>query len=298
MVKGVTADYRVENGVTIIALRSDHLIKHNAVESGVGILSLQFTGGKGATKQGLYFSIAQPQQANFEETLGDDGSQVLTVRLDQFWPAAGLLHAGSLKAHYRTSVGGYSGHLGVFQAPTVHVSAPFGGDIWISLLRAPWSPLRLEIGKPELTLAHGDGAASLALHPSGDAGFSGDLNVVGTAFKKVTAAMTRTLGSVALEEVLGEVDGAGTQTFEWKPIARSFDLLFVGRNPGLTGGLLPSSVPWDEATEMTNGLGTQFWGKEDFVLCDSPALRYTISLRGDRGMLKHDEDSTNLTLAW
>jgi hypothetical protein len=275
MVKGVTADYRVENGETIVTLRSDHHIKHSAVESGVGMLDFLDQGGKGGGKKGLYFSIDRPQQANFEESVGDDGSQTLTVKLDRLWPAGGLMRRGSFGTEYATWAGGGGGRQGEFRAPAVRIAAPLGGDIWVALLRAPWSPLRLEMGKTELALSHGDGRVSLTLSPSGDAGFSGEVSVSGTTFKNALVTLKRTLGPVTLEE-------------------RSFDLLFVGGHPGLLNPLEAISA----AKELTNALGTSFFPQSDFVLCDGPMVQYAVTLKGDRGMLKHDEDSANLALTW
>lgn len=257
MVKGVTADYRVEGGETIVTLRSDDHIKHSAVESGVGMLEFLDQGGKGGGRRGLFFSINQPQQANFEESVGDDGSLTLTVKIDRFWPAGGLMHRASLGSQYATWVGGYSGKLGEFRAPAVRIAGPLGREIWVALLRAPWSPLRLEMGKTELVLSHGDGRASITLSPSGDAGFSGEMSVSGTTFKNALVTLKRTLGPVTLEEVLGEVAGGGLQTVEWKPIARSFDLLFVGGH----AGLLNTVGALEAATEMTRALGTSYFSR-------------------------------------
>lgn len=295
MVEGVTGEYHVDNGQTIITLRSEHRIKPNGVDSGVGVLSFLDAAGRGG-KRGLYFSIPQPQRANIEEGVGDDGSQTLTVRLDRLWPAAGLMHRYSAGEGYRTWVGGEGGKVGEFQATGVLIAAPHGGDIWVALLRAPWSPFRLQMEKTELALSQRDARASASLSPSGDAGFSGEMSVSGTAYKKVFLTLRRTLGPITLEDVLVEVTAeGGMQAFQWKPVVRDFDLLFVGKHPGMLSPLDPMYA----AKKMAEAVGTTFLPPQtDFVLCDSPMVRYAVALKGDRGMLKHDEDSANLALTW
>jgi len=107
--------------------------------------------------------------------------------------------------------------------------------------------------------------------------------------------MSRRIGEFVSEEVIGEV-GSGTGNLSWRPIMRSFDLCFA----------MSSSMSMGELAGVAQGLGAQFssgfFGPGsiigDYILCDGPRTGYSLLLRGDLGLLRHEEDSTQASLAW
>jgi hypothetical protein len=123
-----------------------------------------------------------------------DGSQQFTIRLDKLLPAAGLLKGPMT---------------GEFAAPAIHFDVPWRTDVWLFLLRSPWFPLKLELEKTELSVAHADGRATASIRPTGDARLSVDVSLAENTFKRVSLVMRRSLGSFSSEELIGELVAGG-----------------------------------------------------------------------------------------
>jgi hypothetical protein len=224
--------------------------------------------------------MLDPQIIQPEEATDTDGGQTLTFTLQESMPAAGLL-----RRRWE----------GIFLAPAIHVDVPMGRDIWIFIIRSPWFPLKPSVGKPLLSIAHDQSIAnaSISILPTG--GLTAAVSNTGTSFKKVSLVMSRRVGEFVSEEVIGEVS-SGTGNLSWRPIMRSFDLCFA----------MSSSMSMGELAGVAQGLGAQFssgfFGPGsiigDYVLCDGPRTGYSLLLRGDLGLLRHEEDSTQASLTW
>lgn len=215
-----------------------------------------------------------------EEATDSDGSQTLTFMLQESMPAAGLL-----RCRWE----------GMVLAPAIHIDVPMGRDVWIYLIRSPWFPLKPYLSKPSLSLVHDQSAANASINIDSTGGFSAAVSNTGTSFKKVSLVMSRRVGEFVSEEIIGDVD-SGTTNLSWRPIMRSFDLCLV----------TSSSMSMGQLAGIAQGLGAQFssglFGPGsllgDFVLCDGPRTGYSLSLRGDLGLFRHEEDSTMAGLRW
>ena len=224
--------------------------------------------------------MLDPQTIQPDEATDSDGSQTLTFTLQESMPAAGLLR-------HRWE--------GMFLAPAIHIDVPMGRDIWIFLIRSPWFPMKQSLSKRLLSIAHDQSIAnaSISIDPAG--GLSAAVTNTGTSFKRVSLVMSRRVGEFVSEEVIGEV-GSGTVNLFWRPIARSFDLCLA----------MLSSMSMGQLAGIAQGLGAQFssgfFGPGsifgDYILCDGPRTGYLLSLKGDLGLLRHEEDSTQASLTW
>jgi hypothetical protein len=217
-----------------------------------------------------------------EERSGEDGNQKIEIPMGNVFPAGfytRLLMFGRLLA------------------PAVRIVSPWWErDLWVFLLRSPWFPMRLQLDKPELSLERDGSMALASFGVSEDGSLTGKLTLDGSAYKKASLYVRRTIGQSLqlydttqfLDEPIQEVQG-GAEEFEWKPTVRKFNLVLV------TQGRISESQVW----EIADGLGADtsqgILGrrlKGDFVLCDGPATSYTVTLRGHRGLLENDEDKT------
>ena len=280
LVSGIDVEYGVGAGQPIIRLTSRGGIRHRAVYTGTGVLLFHWV-QQGKTQAWRFdTSLSDPQVVQPEESTGTDGSQALTFTLQESMPAAGLLR-------HRWE--------GMFLAPAIHIDVPMGRDIWIYLIRSPWFPLKLSLSKPSLSVVHDQSVANASISIDPDGGLSATVSNTGASFKKVSLVMSRRVGEFVSEEVVGEVD-SGTTNLSWRPIMRSFDLCLV----------TSSSMSMGELAGIAQGLGAQFssgfFGPGslfgDYVLCDGPRTGYSLSLKGDLGLFRHEEDSTAVGLAW
>ena len=280
LLSGVDVEYGVGAGQPIVRLKSRGGIRHRAVYTGTGVLFFHWVQEGKSQAWRCDTSISDPQTIQPEESTDSDGSQLLTFTIQESMPAAGLLR-------HRWE--------GMVLAPAIHIDVPMGRDVWIYLIRSPWFPLKLSLSKPSLSIAHGQSVANASINVDPNGSLSATISNTGTSFKKVSLVMSRRIGEFVSEEVIGEVD-SGTTNLSWRPIMRSFDLCLV----------TSISMSMGQLAGIAQGLGAQFssgfFGPGslfgDYVLCDGPRTVYSLSLRGDLGLFRHEEDSTAAGLAW
>ena len=280
LVGGIQVEYGIGAGQPIVKLKSSRGIAHRAVYTGTGVLFFHWVQEGKTQAWRCDSSMLDPQIIQPEEATATDGGQTLTFTLQESMPAAGLL-----RRRWE----------GMFLAPAIHIDVPMGRDIWIFLIRSPWFPLNPSVSKPLLSIAHDQSIAnaSISILPTG--GLTAAVSNTGTSFKKVSLVMSRRVGEFVSEEVIGEVS-SGTGNLSWRPIMRSFDLCFA----------MSSSMSMGELAGVAQGLGAQFTSGffgpgsmiGDYILCDGPRTGYSLLLRGDLGLLRHEEDSTQASLAW
>lgn len=99
------------------------------------------------------------------------------------------------------------------------------------------------------------------------------------------------------DEILSEVRGAGIMSVTWKPVSRTFEDLVLA--------FYPSTVFSDDLytwglDRVARNLGApdQQDGEKrgDYVIGDGIGVNYTLRLRVDRGLGRHDSDETRLTI--
>src|SRR5271157_1060364 len=250
---GIDATYAVAAGETTVTINSKERLKHRGVYTGTGKMFFHWVqSGKTQTWR-CDLSMLDPVAVQAGETVGEDGSQRLAVGLKDVYPAGCILQGVMV---------------GALLAPAVHVDVPFGEDVWVFLIKSPWFPLRLQMDKPVLSVAHDTSKATASLGIQGDGSVNAQVAMEGTGFKSASLVVKRTLGPCSSDEVVCEVT-AGPQAFVWKPIARAFDLVLV----------IKGAVSEGRIAEVARGLGAQIASgllgggrvEGDFVLCDGPA---------------------------
>jgi hypothetical protein len=280
LVDGVSAEYQVLEGKPIIVVKSKDHIKHKSIQYGECVHAFRWVStGKSQSWQSEV-TIRNAVPAAFEETVASDGSQQLTITMGGMAPAAGIVKERMV---------------GQLRVPGVHIDVPWGRDVWLSLFRSPWFPLKAQLSRGQLSLTHETSTAAASIVDQGDGRLVFTLQVSGQDFKKASLIMKRDVGFGFSEEPIGEVV-SGTGAFEWRPILREFDLLLV------THG----SFSMNQLADLIQGFGGQvnkgmLSGDSvpgDFVLCDGPSVDFTVELRGDRGFLEHPSDQAELKLSW
>ena len=274
--KGVDASYSVAGDRTTVSISSESSLKSRPILVGTGNYTFAHSHppkGGSVWISGVGLSDSAAAQAN--ETVGQDGLRRTEVDLAGIFPAAFVLGTDMT---------------GCLSAPAVQVKVPWGKDIFVFLIKSPWFPLKFQLDRSLLSLEHDSSRAAAVFSVMGDGNLAAQVNLDGTGFKKVSLIMRRTVRTHSFDEPIGELEG-GSQTFTWKPIVRQFDLLLV------TGWHLPlpmlgqfaRSLGAQVSTSRLNG-----WNlSETFVLCDGPAISYSLVLRGHRGPLENMEDHTD-----
>jgi len=270
----------IAEGRPEVRLRSRDKIKNRGVYGGIATLLFHWVQENKTETWRFEPSLPQPSPVQTVETADSDGSQLLTISPGDLTPATGLLRGN---------------WVGTFMAPAVHIDVPWGADIWIFLFRSPWFPLKLSVAKGNLMVAHKQSTATAVLTQSTGGALSASLSSSGGDIRNASLVMKRKIGQFTSEEPICSVE-AGVVSQTWAPITRQFDLCLV----------TSSSMSMSELAVIAKGLGADtskgFLGpgtiQGDFVLCDGPLTQYSLGLRGDLGFLRHEEDSSDASLAW
>jgi hypothetical protein len=228
---------------------------------------------------------SNPAQVTETQTEGDH-MQILNVEMgNRMFPASGLI---------KTNI------TGQIKAPAIHFDLPYATDLWVFLLHSPWFPLKIALEKTPLSIAHGS-AQVMAQLESGTAGFNAEsvlkayVSAHGEGLKNVQVMLDRESGRTKMEEVIGEVGATGMDSFSWKPFIRNLDVALVA----------PSNMSINQFVDFLKYLGAEakasFFSLGDympstFLLCDGPAMDYTLRLRGEKHFLGHEEDKTRISL--
>jgi hypothetical protein len=277
--EGIDASYGVAAGQTSVTITSRSQLKARAVYVGTGQMIFHWVSNGKSQAWRCDSSMVQPTAVQVNETPEEDGTWKLGVPLGDLFPAGFLLQGRMV---------------GSLVAPAIHLDIPWWQDVWIFLVRSPWFPINLQVDKPVLTVAHGSSKATASLSVSGG-GIDARVEIDGTDYKAASLVMDRAFGYNTSKEVVGEL-ASGTQSFEWRPISRAFDLLLVVHHELSESQL--AQVAAGLGAEESRGIFGPGGVEGDFVLCDGPAIRYSLSLKGHRGPLENDEDQANVKLSW
>lgn len=283
MTGGQEAWYNVsQKGNATVSVRSSQPMKPRTVY--VGTASLEFmwvSSGKSSHWQ-FTPTILDPTQAQFTETITEnEQSQVINVELgNRMFPATGLIKTNAT---------------GEIRAPAVHFDLPYAFDLWVVLLRSPWFPLKVGVEKSPLTISHGSAQAMAEVESSNfedRKSLRADITVNGEGFKRVWLTLQRSTSRASIEETIGEV-ASGIGTFTWKPFLRTFDVVLV------TSSSMSLSAFLDFLKYLGADAKQSLWGSympSEFLLCDGPAMNYTLQLRGEKHFVGHEEDKTKISL--
>ncbi len=268
--------YRLnENGEATVTIRSKTQLKPRAIY--VGEATMQFmwvSTGKSTTWQ-FTPTIIEPKQAQYTTKM-DGQEQVFQVELPKITPASGLLA---------------SNVTGEIRASAVHFDLPYATDLWIFILKSPSEPLKITSDKAALNIMH-----TLA-YVTGQIDIREDtlrsyITMHGEGFFGVQVNLKRKTTYSASEETLTEIK-YGAASINWKPIVRNFDVILTTF----------SAMTHPDFLEFIKGFGAEVNKgvfatlKSDFVLCDGPAIEYTLTLRGDKKYIGKEEDKTTVRLS-
>ncbi len=276
-----------QGGTTSVSVRSASPIKPRAVYVGSATLDFMWVSTGKSTHWQFTPRLIDPTPAQYNETKAEaDQTQVINVDLgNRMFPAAGIV---------RTNL------TGQIKAAAIQFDLPYATDVWVFLLRSPWFPLKVVVEKTPLSIMHGS-AQAVAQLESGTTGFN-DASLLkayvsthGEGFKNVQVSLERQLGRTHIEEVIGVVGAAGMDSFTWKPFLRNFDVALVA--PSTMGpGQFVDFLRYLGADAKASFFSFGNYMPNDFLLCDGPAMDYTLRLRGEKHILGHEEDTTRVSL--
>ena len=266
-----------ENGNAKVTLRSKTPLAPREVF--VGDASMQFMWHhNGKTSQWKFTpNIIDPVPAVYSETIDAQG-QTITVVLPKIFPASGLLN---------TAV------TGEIRAPAIHFDLPFKTDLWVFILRSPWSPLRVTAEKAQLNINHGLAYVTGQVENSNaEDTLRAYVTIHGEGFTNVLLNLKRYICNSSKEECLGEIK-YGALSATWRPITRNFDTLLITPSTMTEGDFLEFLSAM--GAELSDGLFKKL--KTDFVLSDGPKMHYELILKGEKRYIGKEEDKTVVKLS-
>jgi hypothetical protein len=287
MENGHEAWYNIsQSGNTTVSIRSSSPLRPRAVYVGAAKLDFMWVSSGKSFHWQFTPTLLDQTPAQFTQTMTEDGqNQIINVELgNKMFPATGLIKTNAT---------------GEIKAPAVHFDLPYAFDLWVILLRSPWSPLKINVEKSPLTITHGSAQAMAQVGSSNfDEGKSlrADVTVNGEGFKRVWLTLKRNAGRASVEESLGEVaDGLGT--FTWKPVAANFDVVLV-TSSNMSLGAFVDFLKYLGADAKQSFFAMGSYLPNDFLLCDGPTMDYTLRFRGEKHFVGHEEDKTKISLTY
>lgn len=281
---GHQATYYVSpSGNVMVNVESASTFKFRAVYVGASRMQFMWVSSGKSSHWQFTPTLENPTPA---QTSQDPQSQNLSVDLgNRLFPAVGII---------RPNV------TGEILVPAIHFDIPYAVDLWVFLFRSVWFPMKITFDKSPLNISHDSAQASAELQ-FGLSGFGGEedtlkafVSTSGEGFKKVSLNLKRKIGTVTLDQKLGEI-ASGTETFNWKPTLTRFETILIAN----------SNMYQNQFVDFLRSLGAQtkngfFSGsylQNTFFLGDAPAVKYTLALDGEKGFLSHSRDETAMHLS-
>jgi hypothetical protein len=220
-------------------------------------------------------TILEPKEAQYTaEMQGQE--QVFRIELPQIVPAQGLIASNAT---------------GEIRASAVHFDLPYATDLWVFILKSTTEPLKITADKAALNIAHTLAYVTEEINIREDT-LRSYVTMHGEGFFGVQVSLKRKTAYTIIEETLTEIK-YGAASIDWKPIVRDFDVTLTA----------PSAVTQGDFLELLKGFGAEvnkgFFGnlKSDFVVCDGPAIEYTLTLKGEKKYIGKEEDKTTVRLS-
>ena len=184
-------------GNTTVSVRSVEPLKPRAVYVGTARLEFMWVSTGKTTHWQFTPTLLDQTAAQFAQIAPENGQgQVVTVDFgNRMFPATGIV---------RSNV------TGEIRAPAVHFDLPYASDLWVFLLRSPWFPMKVNVEKSPLTIAHDSAQAMAEVNPINfDEGKSLriDASAHGEGFKRIWVTLKRSVNRASTEEAIGEVTG-------------------------------------------------------------------------------------------
>jgi len=178
---------------------------------------------------------------------------------------------------------------------------PVDGQSIVLLILAPrTSPYDVEVEKSVLTISKDESEVTVT-SDGGEVRCSGAISgQTRTAQIILDRNPDLPVYRAGFNQAISELRGRGEINATWRPVTRSFEEHVIAFSPAsmdsnrfaLGRGLfdLESIAGYLGATEIEYG---EF---DDYVIGDGPGVSYTLRLRIDRGLGRHDVDETRLTI--
>jgi len=265
-----------EHGNATVTLRSKTPLKPRAVYAGEASMRCSWVHMEDSSRWHFNPTILNPTPAPYTQTT-DGQDHILTVEFGKITPAHGLIDR-NLNGEIRASA--------------VHLNLPYANDLWVFILKSPTKPLKMSSDKTTLNIAHTLAYVTQKVEPKEDILHS-YVTMHGEGFTEVTVNLKRRVAYGEAEEVLAQLK-FGASAITWKPIVRNFDITLT----------LSSVISLGEFVGFLRHLGAEAKEgaltslKSDFVLCDGPAIEYTLALRGDKKYIGKEEDKTALKVTF
>lgn len=278
-----------QSGNATVSVRSASPIKPRAIYVGSSSLEFMWVSTGKSTHWQFTPTLFNSNPAQYTETQTEgDHMQIINVEMgNRMFPATGII---------KTNI------TGQITAPAIHFDLPYATDLWVFLLRSPWLPMKFAVEKTPLSIAH-NSAQAMAELENGTTGLNEENTLKayvtshGEGLKNVQVTLERELGRTKMEEFIGEVGASGMESFSWKPFMRNLDVVLVAH----------SNIYLNQFVDFLKYLGADAkasffslgnYMPSAFLLCDGPAMNYTLRLRGEKHLLGHEEDKTRISLTF
>lgn len=271
------AHYRLnENGSATITVRSKTQLKPRAIYVGEATMQCIWVSTGKSTSWQFTPTILEPKQAQYTAEM-DGQEQVFQIELPKIVPASGLIA---------------SNVTGEIRASAVHFDLPYATDLWIFILKSSTNPLKITVDKAALNIMHTLAYVTEEINIREDT-LRSYVTMHGEGFFGVQVNLKRRTSHSVSEEKLTEIK-YGASSIVWKPVVRDFDAILTTL----------SAMTHSDFLELLKGFGAEINKgvfsnlKSDFVLCDGPAIEYTLTLRGDKKYIGKEEDRTAIKLSF
>jgi hypothetical protein len=271
------AHYRLnENGEATVTVRSKTPLKPRAVYVGEASMQCMWVHSGKSSRWQFTPTILEPKQSKYTETM-DGQDQVITVELGKITPASGLIN---------------SNVTGEIRASAVQFDLPYATDLWVFILKSTSEPLKITADKAALNIAHTLAYVTEEIEIRDDT-LRSYVTMHGEGFFGVQVNLKRRTTCSSSEETLTEIK-YGAASITWKPIVRNFDVTLTTLSAMTLSNFLEFLKTF--GAEINKGVFSNL--KSDFVLCDGPAIEYTLTLRGEKKYIGKEEDKTALNLSF
>lgn len=270
------ASYRQDENGTTVTVRSKTQLTPRAIYVGEATMQCMWIHTGKSTSWQFTPTILERKQAQYNvEMQGQE--QVFQIELPKIVPVSGLI-ANNVTGEIRASA--------------VQFDLPYATDVWVFILKSPTEPLKITVDKAALNIAHTLAYVTEEIEIRDDT-LRSYVTMHGEGFFGVQVNLKRKTAYTTIEETLTEIK-YGAASLTWKPIVRNFDATLTTL----------SAMPHGDFIELLKCLGAEVYKgvfanlKNDFVLCDGPAIEYTLTLKGEKKYIGKEEDKTAIKLSF
>ena len=275
-VKGLSAEYRNEDGRETVILTGTHL-NFKGCSAGPATLRLSdvMVGAGGQAAGGWVWTPSflerpAPKPAAYTLTRDEGCLQSLKVELPERYACTILF---SRKSDYR---------MGVIGAPALFLdngNPDLHSGIWIFALRSPDAAPAYLPERPSLSVSHDSGQATASFASGSGGTLEGHLSISGSSYHEAELLLRRSFMGVSLDVLIGRVQ-SDLAPFAWKLGGNAFNLISIF-TPGTFG------------FGMAEKQFAEIFGDPAEFFSDGPGIQYSLLLKGHRRLFS-DEDACNL----